>query len=268
MSRMPRNLLKAIFILLFISFATRGMAQDAESAKLQRELYSSWLVTITGEARNRAVQIVSADKKSDGVWSLIAKYGWSDGTLTPVKADLFATPGGYRLELVTQANSVIVGESSDLKIFTGTFKPASGTAKTATIEKMSIEAMGSIAKQTTNLAISKIAPPSPDVPAACAGFVGPWTGVWSIGDAGRQWLWVSEVDANCSAKIAYLDSLRVPSGYGKAQISDGVLSFVCNRSTGGTCNFEQVGNDLWANYSNSGGGRNSAVFKKIAADGK
>ena len=106
-------------------------------------------------------------------------------------------------------------------------------------------------------------PPAADVPAACAALFGNWSGTWTQGGVGRQWLRIIGVDAACVATYAYVGFERIPAAYDKATITDGRLSFVCNRSTGGTCVFERRGDTLSANYSNPGGGSNSASFARL-----
>jgi hypothetical protein len=50
----------------------------------------------------------------------------------------------------------------------------------------------------------------------------------------------------------------------RVKIRDDTLSFLCNTDTNGTCNFKRTGEDLAADYSNPRGGRNLAVFKRVA----
>jgi len=115
------------------------------------------------------------------------------------------------------------------------------------------------AAQATAAVITK---PAPDVPSSCAPFSGQWTGTWGYG-IGQQWLWVASIDAKCTAKIAYLGNSDTPSAFQAVEIKDGVLQWLCNKATGGTCTFTSRGDELGASYSNPGGGTNSAVFKKL-----
>jgi hypothetical protein len=106
-----------------------------------------------------------------------------------------------------------------------------------------------------------IVKPAADVPVACAAFSGEWTGTWGYG-VGQQWLWVVGIDANCTAKFAYLSHARPPVGFATAEIKNGTLSFPCNRSAG-TCNFKRRGDALDAWYSGAPEDRNNATFEKI-----
>ncbi len=104
--------------------------------------------------------------------------------------------------------------------------------------------------------------PGADVPVGCASFFGVWTGTWSQGNFGEQWLRVAGVDSACVARYSYRDSNVVPRSYEVKEIKDERLSFVCNPSTGGTCIFSLHGDELWGSYSNASGGTNSGVFRK------
>ncbi len=120
------------------------------------------------------------------------------------------------------------------------------------------------AEQAATEAVTRnVTPPAADVPASCAAFFGGWTGTWSQGNFGPQWLRVFAVEANCVAKLSYTNSENVPNVFITTEIKDGVLSFVCNSSTGGTCVFKRDKDVLQGTYSNPAGGRNNATFKKI-----
>ena len=252
----------SIVVVVLPFFATQATAAaDAEIEKLQQALVSSWLVEVQGEARTRTLNIGGLEKQSDGVWRLDATYGWSDARQTPVKTSLIVLPSSYRLELVTQANSAISSESFDLKSFAGTFTLRSGSSKQIAITRATAE---EIAKHVSAVVSKAIIKPGPEVPAVCAAFVARWKGRWAQGNFGDQWLWLSEVDANCVVKYYYSDTPELPNSYKRAEIKDGRFSFLCNRSTNGTCVFTRHGDDLWANYSNPSGGTNSAVFGRLA----
>ena len=138
MSLPVRSVVLAL-ILLVLSAAT-ATAADVDTEKLQRELISPWIVTIQGEARARSLQIRGAERKSNDVWTLDATYDWLYTEKPPsVRAELTLASNGYKLELITRANSLIVAESTDLTVFRGNFRPTSGAAKQVTIEKVSAE---------------------------------------------------------------------------------------------------------------------------------
>jgi hypothetical protein len=137
----------------------------------------------------------------------------------------------------------------------GRYTGTDGT-NAAMMQKVSLTD-GSLAKLRVEQRNSVIRPPAPDVPAVCAFFFGTWTGTWSVGSAGQNWLRVVGVDANCIAKITYSGGIVETT-----EIKRGVLSFLCNKSTEGTCNFERHGDDLWGSYHNPAGGTNNGVFRK------
>lgn len=126
--------------LLLVLSPLSSAAADVDDERLQRELISPWIVTIDGEARVRAMHVRGAQKRADNAWALDATYGWpSTEKPSSVKADLSLEAGRYKLELVTQANSRIVAESADLKVFVGTFTPAKGDSKRVTVERVSAD---------------------------------------------------------------------------------------------------------------------------------
>lgn len=105
-------------------------------------------------------------------------------------------------------------------------------------------------------------PPGGEIPKMCADFFGSWLGGWSRGGFDEQRLRVVEVNAKCVAKYSYGIAKTPNKIFETSEIKDGVLSFVCNKSTGGTCDFRRSGDGLSADYSNPSGGTNSGAFKK------
>jgi hypothetical protein len=245
-----------------------GNATDTATAteKLRRELISPWIVTVEGERRARGMHIRGAEQTSDGVWTLEVTYEWLYAEKqSPIKGELTAVPGGYRLELITRANSRIVGDSHDLKVFVGSFTPKSGVQRQATIEKVSAE---EFARRQKAALLDLFVKPQPGVPAACAAFIGRWTGRWQRYYFPEESLWVTEVNPDCIAKFIYRDRTDAPMSFASAPIKDGELSFICAPGRNGTCVFKRVGDDLWVSYSDPTGGSNTAVFKPVAPDGK
>lgn len=108
--------------------------------------------------------------------------------------------------------------------------------------------------------ITVVVSPGPDVPASCAAFSGRWSGTWGYG-IGQQWLWVASIDANCSARVAYLANSDVPSAFQTLEIKDGKLSLVCGGRD--TCTFSAKGDELNAAAYGNSGANNTAVFKKL-----
>ena len=73
-------------------------------------------------------------------------------------------------------------------------------------------------------------------PAGCAAFLGSWSGTWSNGFYGTQWIHVTEVSPDCVVRIAYNPTgPEVPATSSLLPVRDGAIEFACNRGTGGTC---------------------------------
>lgn len=254
------------FVVFFVS--CNVSAQIKLLTELQTEMVSSWIVTIDGISRIRTLKIGDVTEISEGVFSLDAVFGFSDGKLVAIKAKMNQTATERKLELTTQTGVRIVATQGPNGIFTGTFTPKGGDVKAVIIEKFSGDnsqlrvATASQSPRRPN-AESVIIKPAADVPAECVSFGGEWTGKWSQGGIGQQWLWVMEIDAKCNVKLAYLSHEKPPIGFDSGKIVDGTLSFLCNRSTGGTCSFSRHDDVLWASYGNPSGGTNNAVFERI-----
>lgn len=106
--------------------------------------------------------------------------------------------------------------------------------------------------------------PSAEIPSECAAFYGQWSGTWSQGGFGEQHLRVAEIKSlgdKCVARYSYSGS-KTAIAKDTVEFSRGAFTFLCNKSTGGTCIFERKGSELWASYSNPSGGLNNAVFRK------
>jgi hypothetical protein len=106
--------------------------------------------------------------------------------------------------------------------------------------------------------------PAPNVPIACASFVGGWEGTWAQGGIGTLRLWVTEVSQDCVATYAY-GSGGLPTRFKTAKIEGDSLAIPCG--VGGTCTFKRSGEELYASYSSTSG-QNSAVFKRLSIEGK
>jgi hypothetical protein len=225
-------------------------------AKRQADLVAPWIITIQGEAKARGMHIRRAERTSDTVWKLDATYDLLYAKdQTSIKADLTVVPSGYKLELVTQANSLIVAESTDLAVFSGTFKPSSGAARRVMIEKVSAEEFSK--RQQAALA-QLFVQPGADVPTSCAGFVGRWAGYWP--NYGQTSLWVVEVNAQCVAKYAHRSSAAFPTTFQTVTIKDGVLEDLDRQGFGNF--FELHTDELWARHTEQGGS-NATVFRRI-----
>ena len=100
------------------------------------------------------------------------------------------------------------------------------------------------------------------VPVACAQFLGSWTGTWTHGVYGTQWIHVTAVSEQCLANVAYSSWSAVPPTTRPIPINAGVMQFSCNAGTGGTCRLEVKGAELLATYTDPSGFVNSGVFRK------
>lgn len=252
--------------LLAILSAGSPLALAVTPAELQAELVGPWLVTVEDsqgvDKRTRTLRINGVQERSGGVFTLDAAFGWTDGQQTPIQAEISQATQERKLVFTTNTDTrVVASQGADGK-FVGTFTLKNGTVRNATLAKASESELQS-AKKSGLSPVSVIAKPAADVPKACATFFGSWKGTWSIGSYGEQWLRIVSVDAQCIVKFSYMGTDRVPRMYNTGQIKDGEFAFVCNSTTGGTCVFQAKGEDLWGRYSNSSGGTNGGIFKKI-----
>jgi hypothetical protein len=107
-------------------------------------------------------------------------------------------------------------------------------------------------------------PLAPNTAPTCAAFHGSLRGTWSQGGFGEVPMRVLEASSQgekCTVRVVY-GSWKAPI---TVEVSGSTLSFLCNRSTQGTCDFEATSGELWASYSNPAGSTNSGVFRKAAA---
>lgn len=225
----------------------------AQAPAATQSVIGTWLVTVEGIADNETrTLIVTSEAGTAASADLAAKYGLTSKAKTPVEAKLIQNRTPRQLVVVTQAASTITVDEQSDGSFAGTFVTKAGKpypVKLARLTEAQLANLQALARPT----------PSP----ACASFEGRWTGTWAQGGMGQAWLWVQAPAPNCTARFAYVTGDREPRGWGTGRIQDGVLSFTCNTSTGGVCNFKQVGDELWVSYSGSMG-TNSAVFKRVA----
>ncbi|MCM8595184.1 hypothetical protein [Accumulibacter sp.] len=248
-----------IFVWPGISFT-----QEQTIAHLQTELVSPWLVAVDGEDRSRTLRITGVRQEPDGKLVLDAAFGWTDGNQVSVPASAIQSGQETRVLFVTQAGTQVAVVLTSSGLFEGTFTNKKGVVKAVRGERLSeTDLKLKIAAAKAARAAKIVVKPSADVPESCAAFSGQWVGRWSVGNVGQNWLWIAEVDLNCSAKVSIERSDSPPNSFSTVEIKDGELSFLCNSSTGGTCVFKRNGNDLWATYSNPSGGKNSAVFEKV-----
>ncbi|MFZ2652567.1 MAG: hypothetical protein WA210_20895 [Burkholderiaceae bacterium] len=247
-------------VLLAVFFAALPIGSSAQTAartQAQNSLVGSWLVTVQGEAATRTLIVTEEAPTSDGTL-LAAKYGMSNQGQGPIEAKMLRVGDQRQLVLVTQAGTRISATENPEGNFQGTFTLKSGGVKDLTIVRISEEARLQLLQAGTSLSIRK---PGPDVPVACAAFIGSWTGDWGFG---KRWFWVTEIDAKCIAKYSY--GPQKPNGFRSMEIKDGKISFTCGNS-GGTCSFTSHGDELWASYGGTDGSNNT-VFQKVTDGNK
>jgi hypothetical protein len=99
--------------------------------------------------------------------------------------------------------------------------------------------------------------------ARCQAFLGAWSGTWSQGYYGTQWIHVTEVSQDCVARIAYNPTgSDVPVISTPFQVTNGVIQFVCHRAREGLCRLEVVDAELRVRYAEPSGFVNLGVFRK------
>lgn len=215
---------------------------------------SSWVVLVSGENRARLFRVSGIKQSTPDAVSLDATYGWADGNLTPVKAEVMAIFDEPTLLITTQAESKLVATLKSNGTFSGTFSPPNNSpAKGLEVRRVSGEELSAMLNP-------KIQPAGSDVPASCASFIGGWKGVWTGYD--MRWLWIAEINTKCTAKYSWgperLGNLK------SAEIKEGELKIPCGGS-GGACFFTNHGDELWGRYAGSDG-YNNAVFRKVTLE--
>lgn len=218
------------FLAVFLSVVSLSGACESvrpTARTLADEMRASWLVNVNGEGRTRTLKISGVTPREEGVFGIDAVYGWTDGNLTHVNAEIVLTETGIRLIFITQTDSKIVAFKKQDGLFEGSFTDKAGRTKGVTIEKLSEQAMHSRVEEarlgTTKRAADMLKKPAPDVPPGCASFAGLWRGTW--GTNPERWLLIAEVDSKCQAKFAYIPNNSVPGNLRLADIRAGILSF-------------------------------------------
>lgn len=182
--------------------------------------------------------VVSVDAKC------VAKYAYSTSSGVPKEFKTAEIKEGILILPRPKGTSYFELRGDELA---GRYSGSDGN-NSGNMQKVSLSG-GTVAKLRSEQKASEtvsITPPAADVPAPCAAFYGGWSGTWSQGNFGAQWLRVVAVDVNCIAKLSYRDSKAIPKVFQTAEIKNG-----------------GKGADLWGNYSNSSGGSNNGVFRKV-----
>jgi hypothetical protein len=246
---MARNWLIALIAALTLSVTARPIAAHPDLQSIRSDVVSGWIVEVEGEARSRTLRISDVVPRSDGVWDLRAVYGWSDvKSQSIVRAELATRQDAYVMTIVTPVNSVITAHGGANGVLTGTIQFRSAQVKPVRLVRVSdAEFDRHRSERIARAANHGIVPPGPDVPPACAAFVGGWVGPWTTCTVvgAERWLWVVEVDAACTAKVS-----TGPNGYRgpftRGTIRNGVLLTPCD--DGQDCKYERVGEKLWGSW--------------------
>lgn len=243
------------------SFGAR--AQQQPTSPSSTDLRGRWIVTVDTEAETRTLVISEVAATTEGAL-LAARYGLSKSGQGPVEAKMLLSGGARQLRFVTQASTVVTATEQPDGTFSGTFARKNGVVDNVVISRA---AAGTSPETAVQKDFTALIPPASDVPPPCSAFHGAWSGTWSQGGIAEQFLRVHEVkhkDGKCSVRLSYSSSRTPVPARVEAELDGQTLSFLCNRSTGGTCSFKRSGDDLWASYSNPVGGTNSAVFRRAA----
>lgn len=260
MSLRSSTLLAVAIALTAIPFPREVFAQTPSPS--QQSLSGTWLVNVAGESNTRTLVVPEPVSAEPG--KLVgALYGLSGGNLPPVDAKLIVASSPRQLRIFTQASSLIEATEQPDGSFKGTFTTKGGSVREAVISRV---LDGKLPQALPKKDLAAFVTPDASVPKECATFHGSWAGVWSIGGVGNTYLRVveaSHADGKCRLRLSYSSS-KVPLPAREiVEFSGSHFSFLCNRSTNGTCVFKMADGELWAGYTNSSGGSNSAVFKRV-----
>lgn len=258
MMRTPHFYREAMVFLCLAALANDCLAAADDLDRIKQDIVGSWLVDVDTEKRLRTLNITGAEAGPDGTWTLENTYGWTDGDHSSISARLTVKPESYSLQLTTKANVQVLAEYAGANTFKGTFDWNNGKTRKVRLDRLLAEEMASrtvIAKTVRMQSIFK--PPGVNVPAACAGFLGGWTGIWP--GYGQTWLWVVDVNADCVAKCTNRSTSAMPDHFQACEIKEGVLS---RSKPEGMEYYELRGAELWARFAPTTGAQNTAVFKK------
>lgn len=139
--QVARFLIPVVFALCALPVFSQEKAQDVPSIqRIRSEMAASWLVTVSGEERTRMLRVSTAKPGSTPeTFVLDAVYGWTEGNLTPVKAEVVATAEKRTLLVTTQPGSKLLATLLSEGVFAGTFTPPEpgGQAKKLEVKKLS-----------------------------------------------------------------------------------------------------------------------------------
>jgi hypothetical protein len=106
-------------------------------SQIQKELISTWLVTVDGDVRTRTLRIKGVEAAGERTFMLQAEYGFSDRRQSAVRAHLEQSREERKLLLTTQTDATITATQDSRGVFNGTFVLKNGRTNPVTIEKIS-----------------------------------------------------------------------------------------------------------------------------------
>ncbi len=217
--------------------ATNSSAQEKVAEGLQGELAGAWDVIVDEVNEDLTLKILKVMPRSGEEFTIEAEYGWPGKERSVDSAELIQAGKERRLNFTTKAGAKVLATQTRQGQFVGTLTFRSNPIRTVTITKLT----GPVVRQYPT-----VEKPSADVPRECAAFLGGWTGTWNV--SGRVWLWVTSVDAKCSAKYAYVNT-AYPRFFKTTEIKGGVLEAPVPR---GVNYFRFDGDKLYDRYVGGG----------------
>ena len=251
------SILRLLLLVVLLAQDASAFAQSDPLNDLEDELAGLWLVEVSGARRPRLLKIHGLEQKSRGVFLLEADYGWYSGEKRRIGAELVYASGELMLTLVTPDGNRITARQEPTGEFAGAFALLNGRTRNVTITKVPPAEVEAMQRAELN-AVPDIQQPSADVPAACASFIGGWTGV--VPNDGRFWLWVVEADRSCGVKYSYGASQTVPLEFMAGEIRNGVLTVPRLK---GHAAFEIQGAGLVRKMFGTGGAGTPVAFHKV-----
>lgn len=195
---------------------------DAELAGLRAKLLGSWLVAVSDQPLLRVIEFTAIDRTASG-WMLSAQVGRYDEPSRTVRMSLRLDVEGRMLFDTGRLEMALEQAAPDRLAGSYRADPGAPIAH-AMLERWptaEIRARAETAQRDRTQA--SIRPPGLDVPPACAAFSGVWSGTWSNSALRRTWLWVMEIETDCSIRYAWRDQMGPPPRLFAGRIIDGEL---------------------------------------------
>lgn len=156
---------------IWVSMASVSVAE--EMPKSPEDLIGSWIVKVEGAGKDRSMVVTNVSKKSDGLYSLEAKFGWVGSENPVVSSEAEQTEKGLKLSITSKSGARVQGEQTQDGSFVGAFFNSGGSSVPMRMTK--VPALNSTSSESTVASQHKIAavevietPTVPvDVPVAC-----------------------------------------------------------------------------------------------------